>query len=132
MITLTYTYTHRITHTELHIDIMSLQHIQTRAELDTILKSYPDHLIFLDFYADWCGPCKKLMPTLTKLSEQYNPKIIILKVNVDDEKATSLIASFDIRGIPRIICYYNSNIIKDMTGANPQVLIDLAQETLTH
>lgn len=55
----------------------------------------------IDFYADWCGPCKKIAPILKELAAQYKDEIIIYKVNVDNEK--DLAAAFGIQGIPAIL-----------------------------
>ena len=55
----------------------------------------------VDFYADWCGPCKAISPILAELSEQYKGKIIIYKINVDKEK--ELAGTFGIQSIPSIL-----------------------------
>lgn len=55
----------------------------------------------IDFYADWCGPCKKIAPVLKELAEQYKEDIIIYKVNVDNEK--ELAATFGIQSIPTLL-----------------------------
>lgn len=55
----------------------------------------------IDFYADWCGPCKKVAPILKELAEQYKDDIIIYKVNVDNEK--DLAAAFGIQSIPTLL-----------------------------
>jgi len=55
----------------------------------------------LDFYADWCGPCKMLSPVLTKIQEEYNGKVQIYKINTDEQK--ELAATFGIRSLPTIV-----------------------------
>lgn len=55
----------------------------------------------IDFYADWCGPCKKVAPVMVQLAEQYKDQIVIYKVNTDKEK--ELAALFNIRSIPSIM-----------------------------
>lgn len=55
----------------------------------------------VDFYADWCGPCKAISPILEELAKQYKGKIIIYKINVDKEK--ELAAAFGIQSIPSIL-----------------------------
>lgn len=55
----------------------------------------------VDFYAEWCGPCKKIAPILKELAEQYKNEIIVYKVNVDNEK--ELAAAFGIQSIPTLL-----------------------------
>ena len=63
----------------------------------------------LDFYADWCGPCQTLLPTVEKLAKEYKDDVDILKVNVDNHKA--LAAKFSVRSIPAIF-FLKGNIVK--------------------
>ena len=60
-----------------------------------------DKPAIIDFYADWCGPCKKIAPILEELAEEYSGKIYIYKINVDVEK--ELAAVFGIRSIPLLL-----------------------------
>ena len=56
----------------------------------------------IDFYADWCGPCKKVSPILKELAAQYKDDIVIYKINVDNEK--ELASAFGIQSIKRTVC----------------------------
>ncbi len=60
-----------------------------------------DKPCIIDFYADWCGPCKKVAPIMSELAEQYKDQIVIYKVNTDREK--ELAGMFNIRSIPSIL-----------------------------
>lgn len=60
-----------------------------------------DKPCIIDFYADWCGPCKKVAPIMSQLAEQYKDQIVIYKVNTDREK--ELAGVFSIRSIPSIL-----------------------------
>jgi len=64
----------------------------------------------LDFYADWCGPCQRLLPTVEKLAAEYEEDVIIAKVNVDSQQ--ELAAKFKVRSIPSIF-FLTSNEVKD-------------------
>jgi thioredoxin 1 len=57
--------------------------------------------ILMDFYADWCGPCQTLLPTIHKLAEEFEGEIIIKKVNVDQN--AELAAQFGVRSIPTLV-----------------------------
>lgn len=60
-----------------------------------------DKPCIIDFYADWCGPCKKIAPVLKELAEQYKDNIVIYKINVDNEK--ELAATFGVQSIPTLL-----------------------------
>lgn len=71
-------------------------------------EKHPNEFVFkgktaaiVDFYADWCGPCKKVGPILEKLAQEYDGKLKIYKVNVDEERA--LATAFQIRSIPALL-----------------------------
>jgi len=68
--------------------------------LETVVN---ESVVLVDFYADWCGPCQAIHPTLEELSNELDGKAIIAKVNVDKE--SGLAATFKIRSIPTIILY---------------------------
>ena len=59
-----------------------------------------DNPVLLDFYADWCGPCQSLLPTIEKLSIEYDGKVEIQKVNVDEN--SELAAKFGVRSVPAL------------------------------
>jgi len=58
-------------------------------------------VVLIDFYADWCGPCQTLLPTIHKLAEEFEGKVTVKKINVDQNK--ELAASFGIRSIPTLV-----------------------------
>ena len=71
-------------------------------------KKNPDKWVYegskpaiIDFYADWCGPCRRLSPVLEKLAEKYKDKIVIYKVNTDKER--ELAAAFGITSLPTLV-----------------------------
>ena len=73
-----------------------------------------DRLVILDFYAQWCGPCKALAPILEGISKKYDGKIKIVKVNVDEEE--SIAAKFGIASIPTVIFFENGKIATSFVG----------------
>lgn len=74
--------------------------------------------ILLDFYADWCGPCQTLLPTVEKLSKEYDGSVEIRKVNVDENK--ELAAQFQIRSIPALFFIKNSTVVDKVSGLAPE------------
>lgn len=71
----------------------------------------------VDFYADWCGPCQNLSPTLDELESKYDGKLSVLKVNVDSNQ--ELAAKFGVRGIPAFFFLKDGEIQSQLTGLQP-------------
>jgi len=74
--------------------------------------------VVVDFWAEWCGPCKVLKPLLEKLAEEYAGKFILAKI--DSDKNQALAAQFAVRGIPSVKAIYNGEIIDEFSGALPE------------
>ena len=84
--------------------------------------------VLLDFYADWCGPCQSLLPTVEKLSEAYKGKVEIQKVNVDQNK--DLAIQFGVRSIPALFFLKDAQIIEKMNGVVSESVIKEKLEAL--
>jgi len=84
------------------------------AEFDEyVLKSDLPSLV--DFWAPWCGPCKAIGPVIEELAGQYEGKVQITKMNVDDNPTTP--GKYGIRAIPTLILFKNGEIVDQVTGA---------------
>ena len=70
--------------------------------------------ILIDFYADWCSPCQNLMPTIEKISEDYQDEIEVRKVNIDQNR--ELAAKFGVRSIPSLFFLKGNKIIDKTVG----------------
>jgi len=73
--------------------------------------------VLVDFYADWCGPCKMVEPTMEALSGEYSGKIKFVKVNVDNSQGVSM--KYDIMSIPTAMLFENGEIKDSLIGAFP-------------
>ena len=69
----------------------------------------------VDFWAEWCGPCKMIAPILSEVADEYAGKIKICKVNVDDNPETA--AKFNVRGIPTLLVFKNGTVEATKVGA---------------
>ena len=84
--------------------------------------------VLLDFYADWCGPCQTLLPTVDKLSKEFEGKVEIQKVNVDQNR--ELAAKFGVRSIPALFFLKNSEIVDRANGLQPESVLREKLQTL--
>lgn len=89
--------------------------------------------VVVDFYADWCGPCRILAPTLRKLSEEFDGLVKIVKVNVDAEP--ELANQFQVRTIPMLAVFVEGQLVGQSSGVIPEnslrtALRELADSTL--
>jgi thioredoxin 1 len=71
--------------------------------------------VLVDFYADWCGPCKMMMPVIEKLAEKYDGKVKVGKVNSDDNG--SLAGNYNIMSIPSFLIFKNGEVVDSAMGA---------------
>jgi thioredoxin 1 len=70
--------------------------------------------VFLDFWADWCGPCKMLAPTFERLAEKYGEQVTFAKIDVDE--MPDLANKFAIRSIPTLVLLQDGNVVKRLVG----------------
>ena len=70
--------------------------------------------ILVDFWAEWCGPCRRLAPTVDELANDYNGQVLVAKMNVDENPATPM--RFSIRGIPTLLLFKGGQLVEQVVG----------------
>jgi thioredoxin 1 len=101
----------------IHLNNKNFQHTIKRNEV-----------VLVDFYADWCGPCQALHPTLETLDKEFEGKAIISKINVD--KNPELSKQFDVRSIPALFYFKNGNLVGKQNGMQQKNTISHHLNTL--
>jgi thioredoxin len=92
----------------------------TDSDFETlVLKS--DKPVLVDFWAEWCGPCKMIGPSLEEISEEMGDQVTILKLNIDDHPDAP--SKYGVRGIPTMILFKGGEIAETKVGAAPKAAL---------
>jgi thioredoxin 1 len=98
---------------------MTKQFTEANFEQEVLQSDVP---VVVDFYADWCGPCKMMSPVVEKLADTYADKVKIGKLNTDE--AQSLAAKYGVMSIPNIVFFKNGEVVDRQVGAVPQSVLE--------
>ena len=91
----------------------------TDSNFDQVINS--DKPVLVDFWAEWCGPCKMIGPVVEELAGDYDGKAVIAKLNVDENPQTT--AKFGVRSIPTLLVFKNGQIVDKQIGAVPKSVL---------
>jgi len=85
--------------------------------------------VLVDFYADWCGPCRMLAPTLERLSDEFAGRATVVKINVDQEP--ELASQFQVQSIPTLVFIADGNLVTRTSGLATEASLRNALQKLT-
>ncbi len=89
----------------------------TDSNFESLVKN-SDKLVLVDFWAEWCGPCRMVGPIVEELAKEYEGKAVIGKINVDNNPNVSM--EFGVRNIPTILFFKNGKVVDKQVGAVPK------------
>lgn len=92
-----------------------LKHIESVQQFEELLKN---EKVVLDFYADWCGPCRMLSPIIEELSQQYGEEVAVAKLNVD--LVGEVAQKFGVYSIPTVIFFKGGEVKETLVGYRPK------------
>ena len=98
--------------------------IITKENFDEEIRNYKGMPVLIDFWASWCGPCMMLAPIVEQIADEYDGKVKVCKVNVDEQP--ELAAAFRVESIPLLVAVKDGAIVKQAVGLRPkEAIIDM-------
>lgn len=93
--------------------------VLTDATFDETIKS--DKPVLVDFWAEWCGPCKMIGPSVEELASEYEGKAVVAKLNVDENPQATV--KYGVRSIPTLLVFKNGQVVDKQVGAVPKSVL---------
>ena len=107
---------------------MAIEQIKDADFQQSVLESSNNQPVLVDFWAEWCGPCKMLTPTINEVADDYKDKAVIGKLNVDENP--TIAAEYGIRSIPSLLFFKDGKVQKQIMGAVAKEEISSALDEL--
>ena len=101
---------------------MAAENVQTFTDSnfeETVMKA--GQAVLVDFWAEWCGPCKRLGPTIEALATEYQGKLKVAKLDVDNNQQVSM--QYGIRSIPTLLIFKGGKVVEQVVGAVPKKIL---------
>ena len=99
-------------------DRVELPIIQSRQELNRVISEADDRLLLIDFFADWCLPCKQLEPILEEIARKAKDRVSVYRIDLDANQ--HLANGFEVQGIPYVVFVKNRTIVYKLMGLHPK------------
>ncbi len=87
-----------------------------------------DQPVLVDFWAEWCGPCRQIAPIIKQIADDYDNRVKVVKLNVDESPQTA--GKYDIRSIPTVLAFKDGQVVEQLTGARPKASFEELAEKL--
>ena len=95
---------------------MTMQHVSDDSFAGDVLES--ESPVLVDFWAEWCGPCKQIAPVLEELATDYDGRVTVAKVNIDENPQTP--SKYGVRGIPTLMLFKGGQVAATKVGSLPK------------